>query len=238
MKEIVKKVLKSSLIGRKIYPMLQYIYRLYAVPIKRRRLRMFGPEMLLKLHGLLTSNNINYHLDFGSLLGVVRENDFIKHDDDIDLTIIGKSSDPCKILKLLMDNGFEFIHAMKVRDRIVEFSVSYRKLSADFFFYLPVEKQGKVGICGVYFNPDFQYPTSDLNHYRVWYFPDNVKSKIVTFKGTDVCIPENAEALLEFEYGKGWRSPIKNWVADNMEERFEIMDDFAIRITDVKKVFE
>lgn len=236
MKEIIKKILKSSAVGKKIYPCIQWAYRLVAVPMKRQRLRRHGVEMLQKLHSTLSSNNIDYYLDFGTLLGVVRENDFIKHDDDIDLTIVGKGTDPIRILKTLMNSGFDFIHAMKVCDRIVEFSVSYKKLSADFFFCIPVEKPGRIGICGVYFDPNVKYESPSQNNYRVWYFPDDITTKIINFKGVEVKVPVNSEGLLEFEYGKGWHSPVKNWTADELEDRYKVMADYAIRITDVNEL--
>ena len=236
MKEQIKKVLKASALGKKVYPCIQWVYRLVAIPLKRYRLRRYGVGMLERLHATLTQNNVDYYLDFGTLLGIVRENDFIRHDDDIDLTIVEKDANPRQILKVLLNNGFDFIHAMKVGGRIVEFSVAYKKLSADFFFYIPVNRPSCVGICGVYFDPTVKYDNPNQNNYRVWFFPDDIKTRISQFKGTSVKIPVDAEKLLEFEYGKGWRLPIKDWSADDLEERYKIMDDFAVRIIDINEV--
>lgn len=238
MKEQVKAVLKSSVVGRCIYPFVQILYRSVAIPVKRHRLQKYGAEMLGKLHKVLNENKIKYYLDFGTLLGVVREGGFIKHDDDIDLTIADVNANAKEILQKLLSHGFRFIHALTVRGRIVEFSVSFNKLSADFFFCLPVDIKGKVGICGVYFDPSAQYESPDQNNYRVWYFPDDVKVKEIQFKGVDVCIPECPEQILEFEYGKGWRSPVKNWSADELRDRYKVMDDYAVRITDINEVIK
>jgi len=236
MKEIIKIILKSSAIGKLIYPIVQGVYRSYAIPLKRKRLQKFGTQILSDLHTILLLNNIKYHLDFGSLLGVVREHDFIKHDDDIDLTIVDQNPNPVSILTVLLKNGFGFIHAMMVKGRIVEFSVQKHNLSVDFFFYMPVDRLGKVGVCDVYFDPKVKYPSPDLNNYRIWYFPDDTKTQIVKFKDIDVCIPEKPEEVLEFEYGPGWKTPIKGWTGDCMKDRYEIMPDYATRITDLSTI--
>lgn len=238
MKEIVKKFLKSSSIGRYVYPLVQVAYRSFAIPLKRHRLQKYGAEMLAKIHEILCENGIKYHLDFGTLLGIVREGDFIKHDDDIDLTIADVNANAKEILKMFLAQGFAFIHVLTVKGRIVEFSISFKKLSADFFFYLPLGIMGKVGVCGVYFDPSVQYKSSAQNNYRVWYFPDDTKSKVIQFKGVNVCVPEHPEDILEFEYGKGWRSPVKNWTADELSSHFKVMDDYAIRITDVNEILK
>ena len=238
MKECVKKILKSSFLGRGIYPCVQWCYRLVAIPIKRHRLQKNGVVMLKKIHDVLNNNNIDYYVDFGTLLGVIREHDFIKHDDDIDLTIICTEVDPRQILRLMLADGFVFIHAMMVKERIVEFSVSYRGLSADVFFYIPVQKQNKVGICGVYFDPTFKYDAPNLNNYRVWFFPNDIKTKEITFKGIKICVPTSPEDVLEFEYGKGWRFPVKDWVADDLSSHYQVMGDYAVRTTFLNEVLK
>ncbi len=238
MKERVKEILKASSLGKVFYPYVQACYRAVAIPLKRRRLQRLGKEMLGRLHEVLDANGIDYYLDFGTLLGLVRENNFIKHDDDIDLTIIDRTIEARSLLKTLLSEGFVFIHALTVRGRVVEFSVSYKKLSADFYFYIPITKAGNVGVCDVYFDPSVKYDNPNENNYKVWFIPDGIRTKIVQFMGVDVRIPECPEKILEIEYGKDWRTPIKNWSADKLDDRYQVMEDFAVRLTDIKDVIK
>ena len=49
--------------------------------------KKLATENLLLLKDILDRNNISYVLIAGTLLGIVRENDFIDHDEDIDIVL-------------------------------------------------------------------------------------------------------------------------------------------------------
>lgn len=231
MKEIVKRVLKSSILGKKIYPLIQVCYRSVAIPMKRRRLQRYGADALRNVHAILTESGIDYYADWGTLLGIIREGGFIRHDDDIDLTIVDSKTNPKALLNTLIDKGFKFIHALRNEERILEFSVSWKNLSIDFFFRIPVNHLGKVGIADVYYDPSVKYENPDQNNYKVWLFEEGIETKIISFKGAEVRIPYKPEEMLEFEYGPEWQSPISNWSADGLTGRYEARDDFVIRVT-------
>lgn len=236
MKEIIKRVLKSSMLGKRIYPLIQRNYRIVAIPIKRRRLQRHGADALRNVHAILTGCGVDYYADWGTLLGIIREGGFIRHDDDIDVTIVDSKTDPQALLNVLLDKRFEFIHVLRNEDRILEFSVSWKKLSIDFFFRIPVGRPGKVGIADVYYDPDIKYETPDQNSYKIWLFDESIKTKIVTFKGVEVRIPDKPDEMLEFEYGPEWRSPISNWSAEGLAGRYEAKEDFVIRVTKLDDV--
>ena len=122
-KELIKTALKSNFVGKMFYPIAQMIYRSIAIPIKQRRLQKYGIEVLQDITRIFEDNNILYCLDWGTLLGIIRENGFIKHDDDIDITVLDKNITPEQLLKILMEKGCKFIHAIIINDRISEFSV-------------------------------------------------------------------------------------------------------------------
>lgn len=236
MKEIVKRVLKASMLGKKIYPLVQGCYRSVAIPMKRRRLQQHGADALRNVHAILTESGIDYYADWGTLLGIIREGGFIRHDDDIDVTIVDSKTDPQVLLNTLLDKGFEFIHVFRNEDRILEFSVSWMNLSIDFFFRIPTNHPGKVGIADVYYDPDIKYETPDQNSYKIWLFDEGIRTKIITFKGVEVRIPDKPEEMLEFEYGPEWRFPISNWSTDGLAGRYEVEEDFVIRVTKLDDV--
>ena len=58
--------------------------------------------ILKQLIELLDNNNIKYYLDFGTLLGAVRNSGFITWDDDIDITLF--NSDDAVLLSKLIES--------------------------------------------------------------------------------------------------------------------------------------
>ena len=121
MKEKIKRILKSSKFGKILYPLFQKAYRIYSVPKKRRLLRKNGDVILKIIDKAFQGAGIEYFVDFGTLLGVIREGDFLKHDDDIDITICSPDINSHFVVDLLLKEGFSFIHSLeyKGKSRIV-----------------------------------------------------------------------------------------------------------------------
>jgi len=137
---------------------------------------------------------LEFWLSFGTLLGAVREHDFIAHDIDTDIGCHIEDMEVVVnvILNELMEKGFDFVRfsgclATVVRDGAY----------LDFYWFHPVvnKKTGKKGLC--------------CNDYIV---PDDGFVKTY-FAGQCVNIPVKAEVLLEKWYGKDWRVPKKGVIA-------------------------
>lgn len=86
-KELVKRNLKTSRLGRIVYEPLNRIWRLYSIPMARHNLHKKGYELLSEIDTLMVKNDIPYYCEAGTLLGLVRDKGFIRHDDDIDLSV-------------------------------------------------------------------------------------------------------------------------------------------------------
>jgi len=127
----------------------------------------------------------------GSLLGAIRDHDFIPWDDDVDMDM--RASDLIKIIKelknKLMECGF-IVRAKK--------NLPFPKLS--FFKY-----GQKISIGGLHDQGDFltrphyKYPTKFFS----------TKERIV-FKGCEFHVPSPPEEYLAFVYGNDWRTPKKS----------------------------
>ena len=131
---------------------------------------------------------------FGSVLGFVRENDFIPHDDDMDLLVAlpaTESSTFAEAKKLLMDHvareGFNvynenMTHFTSERvDVFIGFIESNESVS-----WFP-SKSGNLKLTDV-------FPTSTIEILKV-----------------PVEIPGKPEHYLEVTYGPNWRDPDSNW---------------------------
>lgn len=135
---------------------------------------------------------------YGTLLGAVREQDFIGHDNDVDLGYVSRAKHPVDVIResfllqrALCDRGFEV-------DRY----------SAAAFRVDVVESDGRVrgiDVFGGYFLDGRLYLMGEIGtpFEEDWIFPLGT----CTLAGRTLPAPARPEKLLEATYGPGWRVP-------------------------------
>ena len=231
MKALIKKILKSGKMGRVIYPCVQWAYLKYAIPHRRRRLRRHGVDAMRRLHDFLMSNNIDYYCDSGTLLGFVRDHDFIKTDDDIDIAVVENSINPVDLLRLMLNHGYEYIHAFDYQGKILEFTVADRTgITVDVFWQtLKAGSSTILDAWGVYWKPEIDYPSETANSVISYPFLRPTGFVEMEVLGIKVRVPENVEAVLDTEYA-GWRVPDPSFKHDQMCPHTD-WPGFAFRLT-------
>ena len=160
-------------------------------------------HLLKKVTDLLKDNNIEYFLDCGTLLGAVREGDFLAHDaNDIDIGL--KQEDYWKV-RTIIDRHFELEYKNYWR---AEIAVTLdNKCHLDMFFYTDEGKYLATQAC--LGNPMQRGINieSETRRLKENIFPlKTIKMKRKTF-----FVPNNPEAVLEEQYGKEWRTPVTKW---------------------------
>jgi len=137
---------------------------------------------------ILDKNDVPFGLIYGTLLGSVREHDFITHDEDIDLYILDEyKTNFYSALFELRDQGFEVVR----NDRAGLISIMRNNEYIDFYIFKKYKPGIRIcsGLC-------------ILEKY--------LKNTItIKFNGSNYNIPQAYEEWLTFEYGKNWRTPIK-----------------------------
>lgn len=238
-REFTKKALKSNPVGRALYEPAHTLWRMYSEPKRRRALQKHGDETIRILHDFFKKNNIEYYLDFGTLLGIIRENGFIKHDDDIDLTIRRSGIKPKEMLKKLSDMGFAFIHGFHAVGKTLEATIARNGLTVDIFF--GTDNYGNSDnfvLFDCVYDTATEYPSTDANSWRAWFFPKSTCAEDFSFHGYTVCLPKDFEQMLKLEYGQTWRTPIKNFEYKQEELHYEYQDGYAYRVLSIDKLPE
>ena len=140
------------------------------------------------LRNILIKTDIRWGLIFGTLLGAVREKNFISHDEDTDIYIFYEDKD--KILNLIYEfKKFGFDVARYEKKSL--FSIIRNNEYIDFYFF---KKKFFGRRCLDYYVPDVFFNRNAKIKFFNQYFPTL----------------NNVHRYLEFQYGKNWRIPKKN----------------------------
>lgn len=148
---------------------------------------------LLDFKTVLDSNKVDFGIIFGTLLGAIRENNFIKHDEDVDVFIIEESKSAfLSLLFVFREMGFE---VARYEGKIL--SLIRNDNYIDIYFF----KKNLFGqrVCGGY------VLKAELLEYL-----DQISFLNQTFN-----TPMNPIHFLEKFYGKDWKTPKENAHATN-----------------------
>lgn len=225
----IQNILKTSVIGRHVYPRMQKAWRSVVIPLRRKRLHKYGYEALSRLHQLLTKNGIAYHCEAGTLLGIVRDGGFIKHDDDIDICVPPGKLSMCGVLRIFIDAGYAFVQCLEYEGHISEFTVRDRTgIPIDIFSCrLPANEPNKMYQMFPRWSPTRKYPNARANHLLEFEYVRPTGTKVVTVHGVEAMIPENYVEVLDSEFGP-WRIPDPSFKSEMLQHRE--MPGFCYRI--------
>ena len=219
-KVFLQNILKTSSIGRKIYPRLQKIWRSFVIPMRRKRLHRCGYDAFDRLHKLLTEKEILYYCEAGTLLGIIRDKGFIKHDDDIDICIPPNSKPLKEVLRLLLAAGYKFVQCLRYEDKISEFTVRDRTgIPIDVFTYRVSESEPtKMYEMFPRWYPNRDYPNERANNMLEFEYIRPTSLINVEVHGITVTVPKNYEEVLDSEFGP-WRVPDPTFKSEMLTHR-------------------
>lgn len=208
----VKRCVCGTRLGRRLYE------EVYLPPRKamarraaRRRLRKVGPEILRRVYRICEEEKIPCFVDYGTLLGCVRDHGFIRHDDDVDFGLLPTFTDAARLARRLMAEGFLFKRAFRYEGKITEIAFFYNRVSVDFFFNFQEGRR----LWTHYYITDMDVPEPSqevaVDGIVRTYRPLIPALKPALLGKAPVWIPDNCEAVLLAHYGKGWRIPNPQW---------------------------
>ena len=170
--------------------------------------------MLKRITDLFEELGIEYILDFGTLLGVIREKRLLPWDTDLDISITSKD------LGKLIENKRKIEKlGYRVRIRYFEKDIGPFKKGEIRIIKVQTRKFGFLkdkGILDVFvmknINEEYSYVVNKKKTSAIKTIPleyhDN--KTLIDFDDKQYSIPENYEQYLEYVYGD-WRTPVKDW---------------------------
>lgn len=181
---------------------------------KRNALQEYGLDTLQAVERALAQTNARFFLEYGSLLGMVRDGHFISHDDDIDFAIYIDDTFSWQDLEdALTKHGIKKLKQFIFRGQCTEQTYRVGNLTIDFFQH--IDEDDYSYSYGYYRKDGYLYNSPYEHHARkvmAYQFPG---LQVMNIDGVDFHVPENAEAYLESIYGAGWRVPDPDWVTES-----------------------
>ena len=150
-------------------------------------------EILKKASGLLSECGIEFFLAFGTLLGEIREGDFIQGDEDVDI-IVKDEQALYDNLPYFWDHGL-FVNRI-FKTELYSFHTEGRKGHLDMYILRLVGRW-----------PYNRWCVSIRGHYPPKRFFERVDKGNYSIRGISYPYPEMPESLLAWWYGKTWRIP-------------------------------
>lgn len=149
--------------------------------------KSIAKKNLLDVKEILDNEGLYFGLIFGTLLGAIRENDFISHAADTDLFILSEDEEKFRlVLVKFHEIGFKLIRF----ERSGLYSISRNNEYIDFYTMKPFAKG--VRFCGA-------------KYVLEKYILDTV---LFEFLGTHFIVPRKSTEFLRLHYGNNWKTPI------------------------------
>lgn len=170
-------------------------------------LLLTGKEVLEILNKTSQKTGVKYWLEFGTLLGKIRENNFIGHDINFDIGIMKEELSP-KFIIDIENKGFKRISSLSLKNEgLKNIKYEYKGIEIEVFLF---DREDNKVVCYL----------EDKNGVISVYKLSNSTLKEIKFMGIDTYIPRNSlKRLLEI-YGKNFNISDPDWKEEMSPSRY------------------
>ena len=181
--------------------------------LKSTALKEEGYDMISTIEKTLENKNVTFFIDFGSLLGIIRDGKLIEYDDDVDYGIdICESFTWNDLEQLLSGQGFKLIKQFSLDGNITEQTYIYKNIKVDFFQHF---KDNLGSYIYRFFRKNGYIYSSKYEHHVYKIYMETVKqTKAINIGKIKATVPNNYIAYLESLYTDKWTEEKRNWQID------------------------
>lgn len=227
-----KTKLKKFALG---HPILLKLYRATLGKLKtvlywglqKKFLQKNGINIIQNIFDELEKEGARVFIDFGTLLGIIRDQKLIEHDRDIDFGIyFDEQFSPEDLDRVMSKLGFKRYKYFSYNGETMEITYVNGVIHVDFFRHQE-EAEGSINY-SFYRNPNYNYPSN------AHYTPFRVRHanipglKKMQMGGLTVNIPVNEFEYLESIYTKNWRIPDPHWTHLRTPGLVELKEEYGI----------
>ena len=201
-----------------------------------QNLRRYHHEILKAFTDALKEIGLPYWLDYGTLLGVIRDNSYVENDMDLDFGMYLHDYTP-RITEVLEKYGFKWEF-----DRLVdggktgrETVYTYKGVHTDIFFYDVRGGQMSTLVAFPEEGMDYDMMIEKYGGMRVYRTTHPyMKTKPYRYKDLCVHIPEDEHTYLVSCYGEGYKikDPNYDYITFKAPNREVLSDKFSVIVYD------
>ena len=222
----MKDKVKILLFKLGIYNATRSVIKKIYYPYKNYRIRSKASIILKKIHKVFEKNTEDYWLDYGTLLGYVREKKIIKGDLDLDFGVVCKES----LAKHLEKEEIYLINKLEVEGTLAAEQYRYQDIGFDIFYYR--KKNDNQIETNVWLALDYSIPQKIAYEQGKGELGEILFSKIKTqeveFYNIPFRIPTNSELYLNEHYGSEYMIPNPDFSHSDELNRKKINKTFKI----------
>lgn len=179
-----------------------------------------GRAAIRQFVAAMDEHDQQYWLEFGTLLGAIRENRIMSHDMDLDVGVMRKDRNP-NLEEILKKHQFKLVKKSRLlTGELIEESYKYRTAKIDIFY--AYEKEEKI-IMYDYCTFNDLSPNECMKRYGGLEVSENVLDSFDLIKHSfydfEVFVPDNYCRHLEELYGNDFMIPDKKWSLDSRSVR-------------------
>ncbi len=223
-----KAKIKKILNDLHIYSISRNIIKTIYYPYKNYLVKKNVSVILKKIVVVFEEHCSDYWLDYGTLLGYVREGGIIKNDIDLDFGIKIKTTSK-QFTKSLEKEGFCLTQQTVVEGDVTVQQYIFENVGFDIFYYREEEGRLKTNI---WYADDYSIPQEksyELGRCSLSELTfDDITTIPVKFYGVDFRIPKDSHHYLEQNYGPDFMTPNPNWTFHDEQNRETVNKGFKV----------
>jgi phosphorylcholine metabolism protein LicD len=186
---------------------------------KKKSYKLFGYEVLADLFEMVRIKGYKISCYYGTLLGIVRDNQLIPWDDDLDFIILADNTFSWEDFERDMSEaGFWKYRVIERENKIVAQSYKKKGVLCDFGFK-NTEHEEEYHLYGCYQIAGNIYCNGTVGLYKYWKCKVPKTETLINrnLAGISLQIPDNYESVLSAFYGENWHIPDPNFKQDREE---------------------
>ncbi len=222
----MKNKIKNILNKLGVYDVARKFIIKFYYPYKNRKITKNVKGVLLRIKPIFDKNTLDWWLDYGTLLGCIREGKIIQNDIDLDFGLIEKNG---SVQDAMEKAGFRLLNRTTVNGVITVEQYDIKGIGFDVFYY---RKEYDKLVTNIWLINDASMPQQvaykkgfgTLSETTFTY----TDTKAAEFYGVNCKIPTNYELYLKEHFGDDYMTPNPNWSHEDEMNRVEVQKEFKV----------